>query len=152
METIRQWLLGVAACAMLVSAAEALCPDAAARQAARLTGGLLILCALLRPLAAWDAGGVLRGAADYRAAVTQAEDALARTAHGAFADGIARELDAYIEDKAETMGAAVRAEVRTDSRGVPEGVTLRGAYCEALSDWIETELGVAKEKQEWIEG
>ena len=56
------------------------------------------------------------------------------------------------EDKAGQLGADVRAEVTADDRGVPERVTLRGAYCEALSAWLAEELGVAKEKQEWIEG
>lgn len=151
MEGLRQWLLGVAACAALVSMAWRLCPDGAARQVARFTGGLLILCALLRPLAAWEPPEGLRVGSDYRAAVARTRDALEREASGAFSDGIARRLEAYIEDKAGGLGADVRAEVTADSRGVPVGVTLRGAYCAELADIIERELGVAKEKQVWIE-
>ncbi len=136
---------------MLVSMIWQLCPDGAVRQIARFAGGLLLLCALLRPLAAWEPPDRLWDAAGYRAAVTQSENELAHEAQNSFASGIARELEAYIEDKAHGLGAQVRAEVRADSRGVPEGVTLYGAYNAALSELIERELGVAKEKQVWIE-
>jgi len=53
------------------------------------------------------------------------------------------------------MGAPVRAEVTMETRGgtpVPERVTLYGAYDGALSAWIAGELGVAKERQQWIDG
>lgn len=151
MEGIRQWLLGVVACAMLVSLLRQLCPDGAVRQVARFAGGLLLLCALLRPLAAWEPPDGFWDAEDYRAAVERSRDEMSREAQSAFASGIARELEAYIEDKAEGLGARVRAEVRADARGVPRGVTLHGAYNAALSELIERELGVAKEKQAWIE-
>ena len=38
-----------------------------------------------------------------------------------------------------------------DGVPVPERVTLRGAYSDALSDVIASELGIAKEKQTWID-
>ncbi len=152
METIRQCLLGVAACAMLVSMAEQLCPDGAARQIVRFTGGLLLLCALLRPLAVWEPAWEIWDAADLRAAVARTEETLAREAQDSFSAGIARELEAYIEDKADGLGTQARAEVTTDSRGVPVGVTVTGAYSDALAETIERELGVAKEKQVWNEG
>lgn len=151
MEGIRQWLLGAAACALLVSMAWRLCPDGAARQVARFTGGLLVLCALLRPIAAWEPPERLWDISDYRAAVARAEETLSREAADTFSAGIARRLEAYIEDKAEGLGADVRAEVTADGRGVPVGVTLRGAYCAELTELVERELGVAKEKQVWIE-
>lgn len=150
----RQWLLGVIACSMLVSLAEQICPEGGCRKIARFTGGLLLLLAMLRPLAevdlpreAWNAGG-------YREAVARLELELEAERENAFADGIAAKLDAYIEDKAESLGASVHAAVALRERGgvpVPERVTLRGTYSEALSAWIASELGIAKEKQEWIE-
>ncbi|MBQ9458501.1 MAG: stage III sporulation protein AF [Oscillospiraceae bacterium] len=151
MELIQQWLLGVVACAMLVSAAWQLCPEGAARQVARFAGGLLILCALLRPLAAWEPPKTLWDAAGYREAVARSEAELSREAEDAFSTGIARQLEAYIEDKAAALGVPLRAEVTVDSRGVPQGVTLYSACHEALAETIERELGVAKEKQVWIE-
>ena len=141
------------ACAVLVSAAAQLCPEGALRKIARFAGGLLLLLAMLRPVAryepdvtAWSAGG-------YREAVAQLERELASERENALRRGIAEEWEAYIEDKAESLGAAVRAEAEMGAgSSVPERVTLRGAYHEELSRFLASELGVAKEKQIWIEG
>lgn len=153
MTFLRQWLLGVIACALLVSLAEQLCPPGSVRKVLRLTGGLLLTLAMLRPLATIDAGGLAWDAGSYREAVARLELELVAARENALSDGIAAELEAYIEDKAACLGAEVRAEVHMGSaNGVPapESVTLRGAYSAALSEAIASELGVAKEKQTWI--
>ena len=150
MEFIRQWLLGVTACALLVSMASQLCPPGNLRALARFTGGLLILCAMLRPLTALELPEIPWSAENYRAAVAQLEI----EHENAFSDGIAAELASYIEDKADSLDADVRAAVTVEPRGgayVPTGVTLRGRYNEALADFVEEELGVTKEEQRWIE-
>lgn len=150
MAFFRQWLLGFLSCALLVSLLRPLCPDGALRQVARFTGGLLLLCALLRPLAKFELPDAAWSAEGYIEAVERLERELGGNAENALADGIARELEAYIEDKADALGLRVQATV-TMGCGVPERVTLEGAYSEALSDMIAAELGVAKEKQVWID-
>ncbi len=152
MEFLRQWLLGAVACALLVSAAEQLCPRGSVRTVMRFVGGLLLMMALLRPLtrlripdAAWDT-------ASYREAVTRAETSLALERENTLRRGIAAQWEAYIEDKAEGMGAQVRAEAELGENGAPERVTLHGAYSEAVAAFLVSELGVAKEKQIWNEG
>ena len=141
------------ACAVLVSVAAQLCPEGALRKIARFTGGLLLLLAMLRPIAdygpnattAWNAGG-------YSEAVARLELELAAERENALRHGIAEEWEAYIEDKAGSLGAAVRAEAELDGGdGVPERVTLYGAYSGELSRFLASELGIAKEKQIWIE-
>lgn len=153
MEFFRQWLLGVVACAMLAGAAAQLCPEGAVRRIVRFTGGLLLLLAMLRPLAETELPDVGWSADGYREAVARLELELA--GKNALADGIAAQLEAYIEDKAEGLGASVRARVEMETDGVaplPKRVVLRGTRSEALADWIASELGVAKEDQVWIEG
>ena len=153
-EWFRQWLLGVIACAMLVSFAGQLCPKGGAKKTVRFTGGLLLLLAVLRPLAQLELWPETQNAPDYRAAVAQLELELGEVREKAEADGIAVRLEAYIEDKARSMGTSVRAAVTLEVRdGVPVlvGVTLHGAYNQQLSAWLTEELGLAKEKQEWIE-
>ncbi|MBE7003798.1 MAG: stage III sporulation protein AF [Ruminococcaceae bacterium] len=155
MAFFQQWLLGVLACALLVSAAVQLCPEGSVKKIARFTGGLLLLLAMLRPLGevspellGWDAP-------DYREAVAWLELELGRESERALADGIAEELGAYIEDKADSLGAEVSAEVTVTSRGgapAPERVTLHGAYNGALAEWIAAELGITEERQIWIDG
>lgn len=153
MELLRQWLLGTAACALLVGALERLCPEGSVRQAARFTGGLLLLCVLLRAPAAVEQPGAIWDAGAYRAEVARLEQELRGGAEAALADGIAAELAAYIEDKAARLGADVCAEVSMGVQGgvpVPEHVTLRGGYSAELSEWLAEELGVTKERQAWM--
>ena len=149
---LRQWLLGVIACALLVSMIEQLCPEGSVRRAARFTGALLLLLAMLRlPTALQPEAADVPG---YREAVARLELELDATRKNAMADGIARSLDAYIEDKAASLGADVRAEVRLRGEGealLPEAVTLHGAYSAALSDYLADELNLPKERQTWIE-
>ena len=152
MEFFRQWLMGVVACALLVSMAAQLCPQGNLRALTRFTGGMLILCAMLRPLTALELPEIPWSAENYRAAVAQLE--LELTEENAFLDGIAAELASYIEDKADSLDANVQATVTVALRGgvyVPSSVTLRGRYNEALADFVEEKLGVAKEEQRWIE-
>ena len=154
MDFLRQWLLGVITCAMLVSVVQQLCPEGSVRKLARFTGGLLLLCAMLRPLTTIELPGVDWDAGGYREAVARLELELDATRKNAMADGIARSLDAYIEDKAASLGADVRAEVRLRGEGealLPEAVTLHGAYSAALSDYLADELNLPKERQTWIE-
>ena len=153
MEFLRQWLLGVVACAVLVSVATQLCPEGALRKIVRFTGGLLLLLAMLRPVARYEPDAAARRADGYRETVARLERELAVERENALRDGIAEEWEAYIEDKAGSLGAEVRAEAEvTAGEGVPERVTLRGTYSEELSRFLASELGVAKEKQIWIEG
>ena len=140
------------ACAVLVSVAAQLCPEGALHKIVRFTGGLLLLLAMLRPVAGYEPGAVAWSAGGYREAVARLERELTAERENALRDGIAEEWAAYIEDKAESLGAAVRAEAEMgDGDGLPERVTLRGAYSEELSRFLASELGVAKEKQTWIE-
>ncbi|MBQ9460019.1 MAG: stage III sporulation protein AF [Oscillospiraceae bacterium] len=151
MEAFRQWLLGALACALLVSIAVQLCPDGAIKKLARFTGGLLLLLAAFRlPLypEAWKTP-------DYREAIARLELELEQEREKTFADGIASELGAYIEDKADSLGASVTARVFVTQRGgvpTPERVSLYGAYDAALAAWIAQELGITKERQTWISG
>lgn len=153
MDFFRQWLLGVIACAMVVSAAEQLCPEGSVRALTRFTGALLLLLAMLRPLSTAEFADITRNTLGYREAVARLELELGVTGENALSDGIASELEAYIGDKAESLGVRVRPEVTMERRGgapVPQRVTLYGPYSEALSELIASELGVAKEKQLWI--
>lgn len=138
---------------MLVSVATQLGPEGALRKIVRFTGGLLLLLAMLRPIADYEPNAAAWSASGYSEAVARLELELAAERENTLRHGIAEEWEAYIEDKAGSLGAAVRAEAELDAgNGVPERVTLRGAYSEELSRFLASELGIAKEKQIWIEG
>lgn len=154
MTLFRSWLLGVVACAVLVSVAEQLTQGGALRRVVRFAGGMLLMLALLRPLLQQT---VLLPEGDfsaYRDAVAELEEALSRAQYDALAADISDRTRAYIEDKADELGLSVRAAVETetvDGVPLPVSVTLYGAESDALSAWIARELGIAKEKQRWIE-
>ena len=153
MEFFRQWLLGVVACSLAVTISTRLAGEGKTGGLVRFTGGLLLLCAMLRPLAqlelpeaGWNMGG-------YRAAVAQLELELRGERENTLSDSISERLASYIEDKAGSLGMEVRATVAMELRNnvpVPVGVTLRGEYSTELADYVERELGIAQEKQTWI--
>ena len=153
MEFFRQWLLGVVACSLAVTISTRLAGEGKTGGLVRFTGGLLLLCAMLRPLAqlelpeaGWNMGG-------YRAAVAQLELELRGERENTLSDSISERLASYIEDKAGSLGMEVRATVAMELRNnvpVPVGVTLRGEYSAELADYVERELGIAKENQTWI--
>lgn len=139
------------ACAVLVSAATQLCPEGALRKIVRFAGGLLLLLAMLRPVAAYEPDAAAWSAGGYREAVARLERELTAERENTLRDGIAAEWEAYIEDKAGSLGAEVRVEAELDAAGnVPERVTLHGAYSAELSRFLASELGIAKERQIWI--
>lgn len=62
--------------------------------------------------------------------------------------------EAYILDKAKTMGLDISVEVQlNDDNSIPCGIILSGNFApyekSILSDYIEGTLGIAKEHQQW---
>ncbi len=56
MGSLREWLTGLIAAAMLVAVADSLISDGAVRKIAGFTGGLVLLVVLVRPVAALGDG------------------------------------------------------------------------------------------------
>ena len=143
MTILRSWLLGVVACALLVSACEQLTDGGTMKKIVRFVGGMLLMLALLRPLLRIDLTDLAVNAGAYREAVAQLE----------VSARIAAQTGAYIEDKAASLGASIRAVVTTEERGgvpLPVSVTLYGEENAEIGAYIERELGIAKEDQLWI--
>lgn len=148
---LKNWLTAVLAASMLISAAEKLIPAGAVRRVASLTGGLLLLVVLIQPLTH------LRGRAlslDFQARRDEVEarrEELRAQSQTELAELIAEKTEAYILDKAGTLGVSCRAEVTTaEGEGglpVPYRVELDCAPSEALLAYLEDELGIPKERQ-----
>ena len=155
MQFLRQWLLGIVSCALLVSFCEQLTPSGALRKLVCFTGGLLLIISILQPVTHLDLDVLPLDLDTYREAMAQAHIELENEHSSALADGIAARTGAYIEDKAEEeLGLTVRALVETEIVGgtpLPVSVTLCGTEDAALAEYIETQLGIAKEKQVWTE-
>jgi len=68
---------------------------------------------------------------------------------------ITEQTEAYILDKAKALGLTLTVTVHTDESGKPRGAVLSGnagqAQREALSEILESDLGIPKERQIWSE-
>ena len=76
-------------------------------------------------------------------------------AEKSMADIIKVQTEAYILDKADRMGLDISVEVELDGNNsnVPDRVTVKGKLSpyakEVFSNFLQDELGIAKEKQQW---
>ena len=150
MTFLRSWLLSVTACAVLVSIVQQLTDGGTMKKIVRFVGGMV----LLRPLLSLTFDLPELDGGHYREAVEALKQTLNAEQDSALSDSIAAQTQAYIEDKASSLGLSVRAEVQTALRdGVPfpDSVTLYGENSAALGAYIVQELGIAEENQLWIE-
>lgn len=152
-ELFRTWLLGIVATALILTVIYRLAPAGKLRPAARFVGGLVLLMAVLGPLARvdldWDtsfsacAGSIQEQIDDYRAANEQRTAAL-----------IAGEVEAYISDKGNEKGLVCHPAVTTRlEQGVPfpDTVVMDIPLDEDLSACIAADLGIPRERQIWQE-
>ena len=66
LELIRGWLVGVTCAAMIAALAQSLTPAGPIRKIGRLTGGLVLLIAVLQPVLALDTTALSQALTDYR--------------------------------------------------------------------------------------
>ena len=149
---LKEWLLGVIAAALAVSLLGVLVPKGALRSIAHLTGGLVLLLVILRPVMGLDAAelrlryGLWEETIEEQIAAGQADT------QAQMAAIIEEETGAYISTKASELGCPCRVQVRTEARqGVPFpcGAALDIPYHEALSRWMAAELAIPREAQQW---
>ena len=154
MTFLRSWLLSVTACAVLVSIVQQLTDGGAMKKIMRFVGGMVLMLAMLRPLLSLTFDLPELDGGHYREAVEVLKETLNAEQDSALGDSIAAQTQAYIEDKAASLGLNVRAEVRTaiyDGVPLPDSATLYGEKNAALGAYIVQELGIAEENQLWIE-
>lgn len=111
MEVVRAWLLSLIAVSLLCASAGALMPKGAVRQVGRLVCGLVMLAAILSPVARLDAAEGWRWLAGYFASVEQRRAGLEETVNNQMKHIIEGEYAAYIVDKAAELGLTCTAQV-----------------------------------------
>lgn len=156
-ELIKNWLLGVTCAAMVVSLAEGLTPPGTVRKIGRLTGGLVLLLAILQPILRVDSGTMAQSLAEYRAAMSNYSVELEETDLELMKGIIAEQSGAYILDKAMGLGITCTVEVRTEpgegAYPVPWSVTVRGNLSPeqqtALTRQIEADFAIPAERQSY---
>lgn len=156
MGVLREWLTSLVAVSMLLSVAQTLVPEGSIRKIASFTGGLILLVVLLRPLLGADLSRLDLHLEDYERAIGQRQEELASAGEAELAGIIEERTAAYISDKADTLGLAVKVQVETKPAGdgvpVPWRAEIWGPRSPALATYMEEELGIPGERQVWHEG
>lgn len=152
---LKDWLTGLIAAAMVLSLLYAMVPKGTMHAIIRFGGGLVLLLAVLRPLLQVDVEELQVQYRSYQQEVDRQIAVYQEENQAQMASIIEEELSAYISKKAEGMGLSCQVQVETELKdGIPMpcGVSLDIPYNAALGRWIETETGIAEEKQSWEVG
>ena len=155
MELLRAWLTGITAAAILCALANSLMPEGAVRRVGKLSCGLVMLAAVLRPLVEVEAlspGDLLE---DYQAQAAVQTQELEEGRNTALKSIIEQEFAAYIVDKAAQLGAACTAQVtcQLGEGGVflPQSAAVQGSFTpqqqEELARILEEELAIPRARQ-----
>ena len=156
LELIRHWLVGITCAAMLVALAESLIPAGSIRRIARLTGGLVLLAAILNPL---DTTALARALTEYKLELSAYSADLEEENEILMKDIIEEQSGAYIQDKAAALGIDCQVTVEADGEEewpIPQSVTVMGSLTaeqqEALERTIEEDFAIPAERQRYESG
>lgn len=150
-----QYILSVTAAAVAVAILRTLAGEGAMGKLVKLLGGLFLSVTVLSPLVHVELPDPALWLEDYLAdgeAAARAGEMMGREYSASI---ISAEVEAYILDKAASVGSALTADVELNEEGLPAAVTLSGTYSAPqraeLSRIIDRELGIGEEAQIWIE-
>ena len=151
-QVLKEWLFGLVAAAMLLAMLNILLPKRVFRAIGKVTGGLILMLVLLRPVLGLRWEELSGKYQDYELQIRQQTEVYTQENRQQMEDIIEQQLNAYIWETAAEMGLDYEAAVETQLRdGVPYpmSVTIYGDYHEGLSDRIFRDLGIAPELQNW---
>lgn len=152
---LRSWLLTVIAACVLCALAQRVMPPGPVKRAGGVTCGLVLLWAVLTPLAHPDLGVGRAWLEGYRAALERRETELRAQVDEGTKVLIEEEYAAYIVDKAAEweIRCTARVKCRTGADGLylPEETTVTGTFSDVeqsrLARMIREDLGVPEAHQ-----
>lgn len=154
MDGLRQYVLSVVATALICGVVPGLLHSGSARELVKLVCGLLLTITVIAPLRGYDIAELDLGDVFSELGST-AVNTGTEMSRSAMADIIKAEAEAYVLDKAAEMDLDVSVEIRLSGGDtpIPEVAVIRGAASpyarERLQDILQTQLGIAKENQQW---
>ena len=156
MEQIGQYLLSVTAVCFLLSLVQSVLPNGVGKRTVTMTGGLLLILAVLSPAAKPDAMSFAQILSRTRMEMEEMRTGIAVENRALLAAIIKEKTEAYVCDKAVGLGVEVTVQVTLqDEAGYPYPchVVLAGRIAPAeqqqLSRMITEDLGIPPEEQEW---
>ena len=161
MDWIRSWLIGVTCAAIIIAVADSLTPPGTVKKLGRLTGGVVLMLAMVKPLAALDYNAMAAALAEYRWGREESVQAGSGLGDDLMKDIIEERTGAYILDKAAELNivcTGVEVLCQTGEGGLPYpaevtvwGVQSREDQAE-LSRSIEGELAIPVQQQRFESG
>ena len=151
MIALKNWLTAILATTLFLSVAEKLVPEGSLRKITSMTGGLILLIVLVQPLTKLKIGQLQWDYSGYSAAIEERQAELQEENDAELAELIAERTEAYILDKAASLGLSCQVEVatKTGEDGIPrpDSAILSCGKSEELAAYLENELGIPKERQ-----
>ena len=157
MNGIRQYLLSVTAAAILCAVLNSLTENKTTQAAlVKLVAGIFLTVTVLLPWTRLDMYGLSDYWDHFAVDGNAAASAGASYAYEETAAIIKSQTQAYILDKASSLGAVVNVDVKlsNDTLPIPSSVTISGSLSpyakERLKRYIADELNIPEEQQAWI--
>lgn len=155
-EAVRGYLLSVACVSLLLAAAMTLVPRGSVRQVLGVTGALLLALTVVRPLLRLDETALAQAIARLEMQAETARTGVEMQNRALVTGIIKQNAEAYILDKASSMGLSLTVEVEmadTDAYPYPEAVHLTGEAApeqkRLLGAYIAEKLAIPAERQTW---
>ena len=150
------YLVSVTAAALVCGFAKTMIPEGLLGAALKLVTGIMMVLAVAGPWINFRLPNLDRWSQGFYQEAEDAASAGAASAMEALREGISRQTQTYIQDKAKALGAELTVEVILTEGSIPapKGVVLRGRISpygrSVLSEYLQKELGIEMEEQTWI--
>lgn len=149
-DVVRNWLISMTSASIVLAVADKLMPEGAVKKIGKITGGLLMLIAVLQPLKEFSWETMASALAEYRLETQVSEDVLKIDNQALMKIIIEDETSAYLQNKAELLNIICSAETicKTDDHGniYPFSVVIHGHLTQdeknILNGLIEKELAI----------
>lgn len=154
MNGVQQYILSVVSTALICSIFMATVKNGAGGEVLRLLCGLFLGIAILLPISRLEIESLFEIPESIQSEGQTAMRAGEKMASNARKDIISARLQAYILDKASALNGNVEVEVVLGKDSLPEKAVITGdltPYARTqMKTLLETELGIPKERQQWI--
>lgn len=152
---IGRWLLGIVVTALILSLTDIVIPKGTIQKIAALTGGLILLAALVRPIVSVHLQDGDLDITQYRVRIEEQQTILQDETQKELKERIAAEIKTYLCNEAERQGVCcdfeVLVEIGDEGEPMLTGITGYGVPTEEFKNWIEDEMGIPRERQVWYD-
>ena len=152
-DAVREWIRSIVMVTMLLSVGQAMVPEGQIRKIFSFSGGLVLVIVLLHPVLGLEGSVLIEPLEVYERQIFKQKEDLEQMVRAEQETIIEENLTAYISDKAEALeeGGSVRIRAETAEDGtVTLSAELVGQPSEPLTEYLEQELGIPRERQVWI--